>query len=221
MKTRPTQTGFTLIELLVVISIIAILAGISMPIYQTAVMTGRQAAASNAARQIGLGLRMYANDYDSYPTKKNLYGEDIKTSNDVFRCLIPTYIDNEKVFAVPNSKAGPTNDNDTSSPSMILAAHENHWAYVDGLSTTSNSSWPLIVDCTDGSGYYNDQQNKLGGLWKGTKTVTVFADGSSRVVPLLGPAAKRYLPRSDDRSKNALTVSDYMGEEAKVLEPQI
>jgi prepilin-type N-terminal cleavage/methylation domain-containing protein len=221
MKVIRTQAAFTLIELLVVISIIAILAGITTPIYQSVVMNGKQTAAMNGARQIALGLRMYANDYEAYPTKKNIYGEDIKTSNDVFRCLIPTYIDNEKIFAVATSKAGPTNDNDVSSPSKILEAHENHWAYVDGLSTTSNSNWPLIVDSTDGTGYYTDQPNNLGGIWKGTKTVTVYADGSSRIVPLLGTGSKRFLPRADDKSKNALMVSEYMGDEAKVLEPQI
>jgi prepilin-type N-terminal cleavage/methylation domain-containing protein len=221
MKTNSTRAAFTLIELLVVISIIAILAGIAMPIYAKIIMNGKQTNALNNARQIGLGLRLYANDYDAYPTKKNTYGEDIKTSNDVFRSLVPTYVDNEKVFAVGGSKAGPTVDGDISSAARIIAPGENHWAYIDGLSTTSNSTWPLIADHTDGTGTYGDKEAALGGTWKGTKTVVVYADSSAKLVALLGAGSKRYVPRIDDKSKNALSVTEYMGEGAKLLEPAL
>ena len=193
MKTTSTRAAFTLIELLVVISIIAILAGLSMPVYTKIIMNGREADAMNSARQIGLGLRLYANDYDgSYPTKKNSYGEAIKTSNDVFRSLVPTYVDNEKVFAVTSSKAGLGADNDISDAAHSVAPGENHWAYIDGLSQTSNSNWPLIADHTD---------------------------MSAHLTPLLGTGSQRFIPRFDDKTKNALAVSDYMGDTAKLLEP--
>jgi prepilin-type N-terminal cleavage/methylation domain-containing protein len=221
MKTRPTLTGFTLIELLVVISIIAILAGFSVPVYTKIMMNARQANAMNNVRQIGLGLRLYANDFEAYPTKKNNYDEDIKTSNDVFRGLVPNYVDNERVFSVPTSKAGGTADGDVSSVSTILARGENHWAYIDGLNVTSNSTWPLIVDHTDGNGNYLVKENTLGGTWKGTKAVVFYADSSARIVPLLGTGEKRYLPRIDDKTKNALNVSEYMGDTAKLLEPTL
>ena len=220
MKTTSNRAAFTLIELLVVISIIAILAGISMPVYTKVIMNGRQADALNSARQIGLGLRLYANDYDgNYPTKKNTYGEDIKTSNDLFRSLVPTYVDTEKVFTVPSSKTGATADNDMSNAAHILAPGENHWAFIDGLSSTSNSNWPLIADHTDGTGKYTGQEGVLGGTWKGTKAVVIHTDMSAHLTPLLGTGSQRFIPRFDDKTKNALTVSDYMGETAKLLEP--
>ena len=220
MKTTSTRAAFTLIELLVVFSIIAILAGLSMPVYTKIIMNGRQADALNSARQIGLGLRLYSNDYDgSYPTKKNSFGEDIKTSNDVFRSLVPAYVDNEKVFAVKSSKAGPSVDNDMNSAARIVAPGENHWAFIDGLNSTSNSNWPLIADHTDGTGNYTDQEGVLGGTWKGTKAVVVNTDMSAHLTPLLGTGKQRFIPRFDDKTKNALAVSDYMGEDAKLLEP--
>ena len=220
MKTSSHRTAFTLIELLVVISIIAILAGLAMPVYTKVIMNGRQADAMSNARQIGLGLRLYANDYDgNYPTKKNSYGEDIKTSNDVFRSLVPTYVDNEKVFAVPSSKAGPMADNDMSDAAHIVAPGENHWAYIDGLNSTSNSNWPLIADHTDGTGKYTDKEGVLGGTWKGTKAVVLNTDMSAHLTPLAGNGSQRFIPRFDDKTKNALTVSDYMGDTAKLLEP--
>ena len=220
MKTTITRTAFTLIELLVVISIIAILAGLSMPVYTKIIMNGRQADAMSNARQIGLGLRLYANDYDgNYPTKKNTLGEDIKTSNDVFRSLVPTYVDNEKVFSVTSSKAGPSVDNDMNGAAHIIAAGENHWAFIDGLNSTSNSNWPLIADHTDGTGYYTDQEGVLGGTWKGTKAVVLNTDMSAHLTPMLGSGKQRFIPRFDDKTKNALAVTEYMGDTAKLLEP--
>ncbi|MCE9611935.1 MAG: type II secretion system GspH family protein [Chthoniobacter sp.] len=220
MKTNRIRAAFTLIELLVVISIIAILAGFSVPVYQRIIMNGKQANAMNNARQIGLALRLFAGDNDgNYPTKKNSFGEDIKSSNDVFRSLVPTYLDNEKVFAVGGSKAGPSVDNDISDAAHIVAPGENHWAFIDGLNQSSNSNWPLLVDHTDGTGKFTDQENVLGGTWRGTKAVVINTDISARIVPLAGSGTQRFLPRHDDKSKNALAVSEYMGDGVTLLEP--
>lgn len=59
-KTR----GFTLIELLVVIAIIAILAAILFPVFAQARESARKANCVSNMKQIGLGLLMYAGDYD-------------------------------------------------------------------------------------------------------------------------------------------------------------
>ena len=222
MNKTNLHTAFTLLELLVVISIIAILAGASMPVYTIIIRAGKQTAAMNSARQIGLALRVYAGDNDgAYPAKRNSYDQEILTSNDAFRGLIPSYLDNEKVFAVGGSKAGPAADNQMNDVSKIIEHGENHWAYVSGLTTSSNSNWPLIVDHTDGSGHYTDHEGVLGGTWRGGKTVVVSVDGSAQIKPLLGSGDKRYLPRFDDKSKNALEVKDYMGDDAKLLEPAL
>jgi prepilin-type N-terminal cleavage/methylation domain-containing protein len=220
MKQSSIYAAFTLIELLVVISIIAILAGIATPVYTTVILNGKQSAAMNSARQIGLSLRLYANDYDgAFPAKKNTYDQDITTSNDAFRSLIPTYLDNERVFAVGGSKTGAAADNQMSDAAQIIASGENHWAYIAGVNSSSNSNWPLIVDHTDGTGHYTNREELIGGTWKGTKGIVVNTDISAHITPLLGASDKRYLPRFDDKTKNALEVAIYMGGDAKLLEP--
>ena len=220
MKTIRLHAAFTLIELLVVIAIIAMLAGIATPVYAMVMMQGRQAAAMASGKQIALGLRAYANDHgDSYPAGKNAYEEPIVTSNDALRSLIPTYLDNEKVFTVGTSKTGAAADNKMAEPAQMLARGENQWALIEGLSTVSNSNWPLLVDHTDGAGFFTDREGQLGGTWKGKKAVVINTDGSGHILPLLGSGDKRYLPRFDDRTKNALQVGDYMGYGVKLLEP--
>lgn len=63
-----TKKAFTLIELLVVIAIIAILAAILFPVFASAKLAAKKAVAISNAKQQGLGLVMYAGDYDDiYP----------------------------------------------------------------------------------------------------------------------------------------------------------
>jgi prepilin-type N-terminal cleavage/methylation domain-containing protein/prepilin-type processing-associated H-X9-DG protein len=58
------RRGFTLIELLVVIAIIAILAAILFPVFARAREKARQASCQSNLKQLVLGFKMYASDYD-------------------------------------------------------------------------------------------------------------------------------------------------------------
>jgi general secretion pathway protein G len=60
--------AFSLIELLTVIGIIAILAGLLFPVFATARGKAREITCVSNLRQIGMAIRMYAQDYDElYP----------------------------------------------------------------------------------------------------------------------------------------------------------
>lgn len=66
------RRGFTLIELLVVIAIIAILAAILFPVFARAREKARQTNCLNNLKQLGLGMLMYAQDYDETFCRYNM-----------------------------------------------------------------------------------------------------------------------------------------------------
>jgi len=78
MPTR--KSGFTLIELLVVIAIISVLAAILFPVFSKTQQKARQTSCASNARQLAMGIFMYAQDYDGMllPTAyTNSNGDDV------------------------------------------------------------------------------------------------------------------------------------------------
>ena len=79
MKTSVyTKRGFTLIELLVVVVIIIILAAILLPVFAKARDKAREVVCASNARQIGIALRLYLNDYDgNFPVMNTAAGDAV------------------------------------------------------------------------------------------------------------------------------------------------
>lgn len=218
--TSSGSAGFSLIELLTVVSIMAILGTIAMPALRTGITSAQMARTTANARSISLGLRTWAADNGGvFPAFEDLEGNSITTSNDAFRALVPYYIDTEKIFTVSRSAWGKEADGRKTEVSDILEPGENHFAYVAGLSDTSQSSFPLVADGTNGSGLYVTESGQKGGCWEGRKAIVAFVGGNAEAITLRGPRdGERHIPREGYPDENALLV-DYMGEDVERLEP--
>lgn len=103
---RNRHSGFTLIELLVVIAIIAILAAILFPVFAKAREKARQTSCLSNMKQLGLGVKMYAQDYDEtrapcwiWPSNPPIADGDRRT----WRTLVLPYVKNRQIFLCPSN----------------------------------------------------------------------------------------------------------------------
>jgi len=186
MKLTAQHKAFTLVELLVVITIIATLAGIAFPVYNTVQERGKQTKALTLAKQIGLSCKVYAGDYDGqFPKYVDPTADTpavATTANQALGSLITGgYIPDEEIFFVQGSGwSTVTPDRD-----RLLEAGENNWAYFSGISDTDTPGWPLICDgWAQGSpGTYVADPKLPGGVWKGKKVIIIRVDSSGKIEP--------------------------------------
>jgi type II secretory pathway pseudopilin PulG len=180
----------------VVISIIAILAGIALPVFGSVQVKGAQTKALSNAKQIGTALRLYAVDnngvFPSNALKTGKPGDTpVEDSNSAFAQLMPDYLQSEDIFWLTKSKwcnlSPPDNQLDTTvldKPDKTLSAGENEWAYVLGLNDTSNPSFPVIANgfVDKVSHKYSINEGEKGGVWKGKQAIVVRVDTSGSVM---------------------------------------
>lgn len=203
MIRKASAAAFTLIELLIVITIIAVLAGIALPAYNGVKERGDQTKDLSNAKQVGLALRQFAIDNNgAYPNKRpdpaangdysSANAAQPTTSNDAFWWLFPNYLQSEQIFAATGSAYTPGNPDNkvdpvTTARTDTLKKGENNFAYVTGLTDTSNSSFPLIADgfatgSVPANPVYTTNKALPGGVWSGKKAVVVLCDSSGQVM---------------------------------------
>ncbi len=183
-------SAFTLIELLV---IIAILASIAFPVFNTVTERANQTKDLANIRQIGLTLKLFAGDHNgSFPS--TIDPEDplsgaITDANQAFRTLFPTYLTNEQIFAVKGSAYTvntPDNRIDNppnyAAPVQTLLTGENSYSYILGLNETSNPGVPLVADAfadpVPAIPAYTNVKTDKGGVWAGKRAIVLNCDGS-------------------------------------------
>lgn len=112
------RQGFTLIELLVVIAIIAILASILFPVFARARENARRTSCVSNVKQLGLGLTMYVQDYNSrYPDRAFWSNpppiawpyrcKPCRTDNGAWKSLVQPYIKSNQLFTCPSDVGIP------------------------------------------------------------------------------------------------------------------
>jgi len=109
----PARAAFTLIELLVVIAIIAILAAILFPVFAQAREKARQATCLSNLKQIGMGLYMYAQDYDEtlpFSSFSAVPGQSVNSiQNPKWMDVIQPYAKSDRLFTCPSDASSTRN----------------------------------------------------------------------------------------------------------------
>ena len=193
---KRTTSAFTLIELLVVITIIAILASIALPVFNGVTERANQTKDLSNAKQIAVALKLFAADNNGFfPSKQpaldyNSAPATLPTlSNDAFWWLFPNYLQSEDVFTVASSVWSPKNADNIIDPATsgtrteTLKAGENTYAYVAGLTDTSNPAFPLVADgFSTAVPTYDTNKSLKGGVWAAKKAIVIFCDASGQIM---------------------------------------
>jgi prepilin-type N-terminal cleavage/methylation domain-containing protein len=145
--------GFTLLELMVVITIIALLATMSMPAYSLWVTKARMTKDVSNQKQIITALRLFAFDNEGSFPKGEQAGAEFSSSTEAFKYLIrETDLGTEEIFFTqgnPQKTVPPNNDGD-------LVKEENCMSYVLGMTDTSPARAPIVADEMESPGTYGD-----------------------------------------------------------------
>lgn len=179
-----------------------VLAGLLLPTTGNVQVKGMQTKALAQARQIGMALKLFADDHDGhYPGAG--FPNEMKTApadaNAAFACLFPVYTQSETIFGNKLSvyqTRQPDNvvdDPYTGVPVKTLEPGENVYGYVAGLKEADDGLSPLVIDGTDGTGHYRCDPSARGGVWNGIRAIVIRLNGSGAVEYLTGPDDARYV----------------------------
>ena len=145
------RAAFTLIELLVVVSIIALLVAILLPGLTRAREQAKHVVCMNNLHQAHVGIVIYAADSDDYvPPLDAWYPDPFTDELDVLYkggskrglgLLVPTYVDDIRIFICPNDRYVLSKYEPGKRLSEYVKAHSSY-VYEGGL---TNESCPTFV----------------------------------------------------------------------------
>ena len=156
-----------------------------------------------------MALKLFASDHDGKYPGQGVPVEMTKaptTSNAAFACLFPTYVTSETIFGNRLSAyqtRQPDNVYDhsyTGTPVKTLEAGENVYAYISGLTDSSDPRSPQVVDGPDGTLFYNSTPTKRGGVWGGKGAVVIRLDNSGQMEKTHWPRGQALYPRRHPRT---------------------
>ncbi len=139
------RSAFTLIELLVVIAIIAILAAILFPVFAQAREKARQTSCLSNMKQLGLGLNMYAQDYDGTLSQTSWEMGKFKAKIH-WSYLVQPYIKNQQIFVCPSDPNPVTPLNPLCGPNDTLGvtlcdAQAPKFSYINNYNVMPAHDW--------------------------------------------------------------------------------
>lgn len=177
------KNGFTLIELLIVVAIIGILASIMVPVLSKARENARKASCTNNLKQIGIGLRLYANEHsDSFPTDNN------GKSKESLSLLYNSYIGIREIFSCPSNSTnttGLTSQTDFEDGSAQGVSFNCSYGYDPTKDLTINPGVAIASDIPASTGEIGpNHNNRLHNVlyidghvnWNGTITAGISGD---------------------------------------------
>jgi prepilin-type N-terminal cleavage/methylation domain-containing protein/prepilin-type processing-associated H-X9-DG protein len=146
MQIEKKRFGFTLIEILVVIAIIAILAAILFPVFARARENARRASCQSNLKQLGLGIKMYTQDYDERvpPIEINAIADADATHPYGWADAVQPYLKSTQIFQCPSEKWGARYPNDPifngPRPTGPGAGYTDYWMNILASKTAAQGS---------------------------------------------------------------------------------
>ncbi|SKB00254.1 hypothetical protein SAMN02745166_03104 [Prosthecobacter debontii] len=197
-----TRTGWRWWHWLVSGIVLILLIDTLIPCSCRITVKANQMKAASNSRQIVALLLTYASDYGDHYTDHGLDLTQV-TSNEAFRRLVQEgWVPDETIFGCPGSRFMPDKNLGTAPDNdQALISGENHWMMVAGLSPTSPSYYPVVlentVDLSWPPRWWADKELKpvRGRAWPKDGIVVAFNDASVETVKLDRKGEYLHLPK--------------------------